>query len=319
MIRRKRYAPLVLLVACGAVLAVPATAQTIVAGIDGWNTPNDGTTSVDVNLPPDFFCTGSPPVPQIVLKGEPLETDPPTALGNTDTVIERLADGADGGIVPLQVRALCLRAADAIRVECADGSFQTWDVTVSLDGPQPVTEITITQMDPSGGVFDGQVAVRALITFTLVGIDAAGQGGNTGEEPHIDEVAQGSTEVPQVPPEEAQVGDTRTVTDEIYFDSIATPWVFDVGGVEAVRYEGEILVAEGCGATPSLLLPGTSNFFPGWSTDSPPPEQLQKGLVSNSCACICKCVGPLCRLPAQELALLARHGIIPPCRSCTCL
>ena len=276
------------LVACAVLLALPAMAQdngVIRAGIDLWNTPNDGKTYVQVNLPKDFFCPGSAPVERVALTGEPLETDPPTALGNTDTVIHRLADGAPGSSIPIQVVALCLRGSDTLRVDCGEGNLTTWEVTATLDGEQPVSEIHVNQESEEGGTFDGEVMVYAKIDFT--------QTSGGGDE---------------IPPDEGRV---LTVTDKIAFSSSETPWVFDPG-VEGVRYEGEIAIGTSCGAAPVRFFPGTTNFHPGWGRGTPAQRDAKK------CKCQCKC-GSFCRLPVFEQALLAQHGVTPPCRQCTCL
>ena len=280
---------------CGVLLAASALAQdngVIRAGIDLWNTPSDGSTYVQVDLPKDFFCPGSAPVGKIFLRGEPLETDPPTALGDTDTIIQRLEDTAPGGSVPIQVQALCLKGADTLRIECEQG-LTTWEVSVSLDGEQPVSEIHIEQDTETGGFFDGEVHVNALIQFT-----------ETGQNADIE------------PPDERGItfqapGRVLEVSDQIAFASSKTPWVYDPG-VEGVRYESELAVGTSCGAAPVRFLPGTSNFHPGWGQGTQAQRDAKK------CKCHCKC-GSFCRLPVREQALLAQHGVTPPCRRCTCL
>lgn len=309
MMQRKAIFPV--FAVCAILVAAPLVAQeeVIQAGIDGWHTPNDGSTFITVNLPQGFFCPGSAPVGQIALKGEPLETDPPVALGDTDTVVQRLNDTTTGGKTQIQVQALCLKGADVLRVSCGDGSFQTWDVAVGLDGEQPITEILIEQVDDEGGVFNGTVDVNAVITFTQTSSELSQAAEDDDGEPRGDGGAVGGSSA--VKPGTGAVGETITVNDKVSFASVNTPWVFDPG-IEAVRYEGDIFVGEGCGAPPLRPLPGTSNFHPGWGQGT--PAQISK----SKCKCECKC-GRFCRLPVREQALLAQHGVIPPCRRCNCL
>ena len=297
--------PLLAALAVGlALVALPAAAQNggvIRSGIDAWHTPNDGSTFIQVNLPQDFFCPGSAPVDRITLKGEPIETDPPLALGDADTIIQRHNDAFPGQPIEIQVQALCLRGSDTLRVECGNGSTTYWDYSAGLDGEQPITEIfTQPNSDGTGGTFDGEVEVHALITFVQV----------------AQETAEGTRPVDEDPSKRVDIapvtGEARVVSDKIVFRSTQTPFVYDPG-VEAVRYEGaDLFVGTGCGSAPVRPVPGTSNFHPGWGTGT--PAQLDK----SKCICDCKC-GRFCRLPVREQALLAQHGVIPPCRRCNCL
>ncbi len=157
--------------AIAALLAAPLFAQkpAIAAGYDLWKTIGDGETFMDFAdnpIPAGFFFEGSEAFTgRVEFNGAPLATQPVNALGNTDTVVERLDTAVfnDAGMAVsrLRIKALSLVSIDPVVV---DGSL--WDVTVSLAETQPVTEITYYQRGEDSGVFHADLVVNVRLTFT---------------------------------------------------------------------------------------------------------------------------------------------------------
>ena len=143
----------------------PATAldQVLDSGLDIWITRGSATfISFDTDpLPADFFCSGSRPFAgKVGFKGVPVATLPEGALGDSDTILQRLDDAVfdENGIAVtrLQIRALQFVGKELLQNEC--GAFQ---VTVGLNGEQPITEMRIIRESPNGGRFEAEVAVNA--------------------------------------------------------------------------------------------------------------------------------------------------------------
>src|SRR6478736_3490696 len=95
---RKDFVSAVLISALCLVLAAPAFAadRVVRSGIDLATTRADGNTQYDFKktpIPAGFFCATSAPFDGIlVLKGSPIATATPRALGNTDVIVQRLDD-----------------------------------------------------------------------------------------------------------------------------------------------------------------------------------------------------------------------------------
>jgi hypothetical protein len=90
-------------------------------------------------------------------------------LGNTDTIVQRLA-GTDfpGGIgtVPLQLYALNLRTIRGIAPKANLINLRVIGGT-SLGVPEPIGEMTISQFSPAiGGQFSSSLPINALVTAT---------------------------------------------------------------------------------------------------------------------------------------------------------
>src|SRR3954454_11110532 len=83
----------ILLLLSGFATSVFAADRAIQNGIDVWSTAGDGSTFVDFAqnpIPAGFFCAGSAPfTAKVAFQGVPLMTDN-KALGNTDTIVQRL-------------------------------------------------------------------------------------------------------------------------------------------------------------------------------------------------------------------------------------
>ncbi|HUU83415.1 MAG TPA: hypothetical protein VM243_07925 [Phycisphaerae bacterium] len=175
---RQFAGPLVLLTACTLATA-PATAQTIVpAGTDIWSTPEGfaGYDFYETPLPADFFGPGSDPFDgAIEFEGlPPLVTDPPGALGNANTVVERRSDTTDLDLGPstvdIEIVALSLVSTEPITVTQNGGQDpELWHVEVCLSDTIPTLgTMTITKTHPDGGTFDSDFPVIPLFTFTRV-------------------------------------------------------------------------------------------------------------------------------------------------------
>ncbi len=157
-----------------ALVTVPAVADDVVLnGADLWQTASAGSTFTsfgDDPLPAGFFCAGSPAYDgKINLRGEPLVTKPAGVLGGADTIVQRLDDTTfdiDGNAsTRIQLLALSLVGEETIDVGCD----QAFDVSVSLAGEQPMTEMTITRLNEAGGTYVAPLALDVRMTFSPAG------------------------------------------------------------------------------------------------------------------------------------------------------
>jgi hypothetical protein len=167
------------------VFASAASAQIVViSGDDSWQTPPPGlggsvetfiAFGVGTNppLPAGFFGPGSDPfVGKVLFRGAPLDTLPPGALGDADTIVRRLGDCGLPGIgaqctVPIEIVALHLVSVKPIVVTFGGGSPQLWDVELCLSGvaTQPQGQMTIRLDCPDGGTFDSFLPVVPKLVF----------------------------------------------------------------------------------------------------------------------------------------------------------
>lgn len=151
-------------------LTLPSFAGEVVySGIDLWRTPGDGGTHIDFAaqpIPRGFFCAGSQAFTgRIAFRGVPVATDTPNALGETDTIVERLDDAVFNrkgvAVTRVQVRALQFVGTAPVRTSCGD-----FDVRVTLNGRQPVTSMQIFREEEGGGRFLAPIHVNVKMTFT---------------------------------------------------------------------------------------------------------------------------------------------------------
>jgi hypothetical protein len=162
------------LVALVLLAGVPAFAadRVIANGIDPWVTVAGGKTFADFSsqpIPAGFFCALSEPFTgRINLRGRPLVTGEPGALGKADTIIQRLDDAVFNrrGVATtrIQIKALRLESEEPFKTAC--GPF---NVYLSLTGEQPITRMRIIRANVRGGRFEAPVAVNAKLTFRPVG------------------------------------------------------------------------------------------------------------------------------------------------------
>lgn len=215
------------------IVAAPALAadRVIQNGIDVWVTKGDGSTFVDFSrnpIPAGFFCASSAPFTgKVAFRGVPIVTGTPGALRNADTIVQRLDDAAfdkrEVATTRIQVRALSLKSIEPIRTAC--GSF---DLSVSLDGPQPTTRMRIVRDNENGGRFSAPLALNTKVTFTPVGRPNA---------------------------------ETFELAMPIRFP--ATPNVPWHSKTSAATFGGFVLVDTDGDRTPDTYLPGSSNFIAG--------------------------------------------------------
>lgn len=243
---------------CMAVLAaslslpVLAADRVIYNGIDAWITPGDGATSVDFSntpIPAGFFCQNSEPFTgRIALKGTPIATGVPGALGRTDTIVQRLDDASFSkkGVAEtrVQVRALSLQSIQPVKTAC--GLFTA---TVSLDGEQPITQMRIVRDSAKGGRFLAPLALNVKVSFRPVGQAAA--------EP-------------------------LEIRKSIRFPALSRRWVGPSEPV-ATRHEGFLLVDTDGDRNPDTYLPGASNFRAGGGATKALPCELTPGGSSYEC------------------------------------
>ncbi len=119
MARISRTGSVIRVLALLFLLPVPVFGQKVIpAGYDLWVTVGDGSTVVDFGkdpIPPGVFSEDSEAFTGLVrLRGEPLLTDPPGLLHDTDTIVERLHDAVpDGRPVTVRMTALSLVGASS--------------------------------------------------------------------------------------------------------------------------------------------------------------------------------------------------------------
>ena len=227
-------------------LALPAVSQTtlptIRKGVDLFETSATGGTQVDfasTPIPADFFCPGSAPFTgKVGLRGVPLSTAPVGVAGNTDTIVERLADavfpaGATTVTIPVVVRALRLTSTANVQILCPDeGKVTEWRVDSCLcGGLQPTTNLTLTVNQACGcGVANGTLRLNACLRFTRL---------DTGQT----------------------VG---PVSQALTLSVKNLPWCPNAGNGDRV-IASPFGVDTNCDGQADLQLPGTSNFHPGRS------------------------------------------------------
>jgi hypothetical protein len=169
---RKRILSAVLMVVLCLAVAAPAAAVNVIrSGIDLWTTKADGRTHWDFAgdaIPAGFFCANSAPFTGVLhLKGSPIATGKPGALGATDTIVQRLDDAVfnKSGVATtrIQLRALSLESMSPIKTSC--GLF---DVKASLAGDQPITRMRIFRDSPTSGSYIAPLALNVKLVFTPV-------------------------------------------------------------------------------------------------------------------------------------------------------
>jgi hypothetical protein len=129
-------------------------------GFDLWQTMPG--TAVDLTGMPGLMSN-----PIVPLTGVPLP-----GLGNTDTIVERLAGGDPtlGPImVPIELVALNLRSISPITVSGSNYDLKVISGTMMGEPPNPLGTITIAHEFLNGGTWTSTLPVNAKLTFTEVG------------------------------------------------------------------------------------------------------------------------------------------------------
>jgi hypothetical protein len=218
-------------------LAVPALAaeRTIYNGIDPWVTRGDGSTFADFSkapIPAGFFCNGSDPFTgRIVFRGAPLATGTPGALGNTDTIVQRLDDATFNkrGVATTRIQVRSLNFENVAPVKTSCGVFK---VRVTLDGEQPITIMSIIKDRPNGGRYLAPIGVNLKMVF----------------EPMF----------------RVRAGETLELTRSFLFPPDPRAEWSVKAGLGAVQHPGVVLADTDGDRNPDTYLPGTSNFAAGW-------------------------------------------------------
>ena len=225
-------------------LAMPAIAQegtsrpakpgaqvgTIYNGVDLWRTPSDGTSFMEFAenpIPAGFFCSGSEPFTgTIFFRGVPLATAPENAFDQADTVVQRLDDATFNakGVARtrIQFKALSLASIEPIETGC--GLF---NVSASLHGEQPTTEMKIVREHATGGHFVAPLELNVKLVFTPV----------NGEN-----------------------NESLEVFDKVRFPGISIPWTSKVPLKGSFGKPAFVRIDSDGDSLPDTFVPGTSNF-----------------------------------------------------------
>ncbi len=246
-------------------MALPAAATdpVIQNGIDLWVTGDEGRTFFDFSsdpIPAGFFCSGSAPFTgKVTFKGEPIATSPAGALGGADTIIQRLDDARFDrrGVAQTRVQMRALSFSSIKPIETACGAFQ---VSVSLDGQQPVTRMKIVRDHDRGGRYFAPISLRVRVTFTSLA-------GKSHERLEL----------------------SRSATFPILSNTF---WASRPGN-PSFSHEGVVLADTDSDGEPDTFLPGTSNFAPGWRFG---PTRAGEPVASPTQHCVdasegCHCMG----------------------------
>lgn len=223
-------------------IALPTFAadRVIQSGIDPWRTPGNGTTFVDFSkspIPAGFFCFKSAPFTgRVIFRGIPIVTGEPGALGKTDTIVHRLDDAVfdKNGVARtrVQIRALHLVSIEPIQTACG-----AYNVEVSLNGEQPITNMRIVRESENGGRFFAPIAVNSRLVFTPL--------------------RGGSSEILEI-------------TDNVRFPvNQGRSWADHFAPNQGVRRAGFVQVDTDNDRVPDTFLPGTSTNFAAGATSRP--------------------------------------------------
>lgn len=255
------------IVAFALLLAIPAVAadRVIANGVDLWRTPGDGTLFADFSkesIPAGFFCPGSAPFTgRIVMKGIPIASSQPGAVGNADTILQRLDNAAFNkkGVATtrLQMRAMQFEGVTPVKTAC--GEFKAF---VRLDGEQPITTMRIVRDNEKGGRFYAPISVNIKISFVPVGRE--------------------TTEVWEIrkqlrfPPARLQ------------------EWTGNRGTAGTPVVSGFIKVDTDSDGAPDTFVPGTSNFAAGVSANT---KLQQYRDIDSETGCHTQDEGQHCPIP----------------------
>jgi len=242
--------------------AVPAgAAESVQSGADLWQTTTGFTFTSFVNnpIPAGFFCAASKPFTGVVnMKGVPLATAPAGALADIDTIVRRLDavsfDAKGEGTTRIQLLALSLASVKPVDTGCG-----LYNVTASLAGEQPVTEMKIVRTSDSGGYYVAPLDLNVKVVFTPV----------------------------------SGKGESRELTNRISLGpGTESVWAYAKGAAAklAVRHEGTVRVDTDGDRVPDTLLPAASNFVAGVD---PAAVASDAALCEDqSCHCCWRCTDP---------------------------
>lgn len=267
-------------------LAAFANAQTVPAGDDLWIT--DSTSTYDtLALPAGYFGAGSQ-----AYNGTVNFVGDPSSGNRHDTKISRtkavsLATGS--GTTPLVVGELRLKSVAPITVRYDDGSSQQWDVYVTTSPTQASVGSMTISGNASGGGFDSTLDIIPKFSFVLV----SGLGPiEKGRE--VRNLDFGSPFVQKFLQEQARISRDRikkgigTETDEVMAAACQVePVPVDTNPKQQTPTTQVPTTTDAATPTASCGVRLKGNGTWGWNN------------------------GRFCPFPLSELALLARHGVIP--------
>lgn len=242
------------------VASVPALAvEAVQNGADLWHTATGFTFTsfADNPIPAGFFCEGSKPFRSTInLKGVSLATTPAGALGEIDTIVRRLDNASfnNAGEARTRIQLMALSLVSAKPVDTGCGLY---DVTASLAGEQPVTEMKILRTSDFGGFYVAPLDLRVKLVFTPV----SGQ------------------------------GERREVTNRITLGpGSRSVWAYAKGAAKAaVKRTGNVLVDTNGDHVPDTMMPASSNFVAGVSPAAGGDGSL---CADQSCHCATKSTDP---------------------------
>ncbi len=148
--------------------AASGVTSTIPAGYDLFVT-DPGTSfgfTGDFSVPAGFFDPASAPFSGTVdFRGEPIGEFGGHAVGDADTIVQRLEAAEPPATVPIEIVELNLASVEPITVQVGTG-MQLWDVHVDLSPARPSHgSMTITKTGEEGGTFSSQLLVLPRFTF----------------------------------------------------------------------------------------------------------------------------------------------------------
>lgn len=222
-----------------AAFAVPATAQTftVTAGVDLWQTANTGA-YIDFSnnpIPAGTFCPGSPAFAgQIPVKGRNLNAN--QNLGTTDTIIERTGDAIVTVNGPKVQTNIYMRVLSLV----ATNPFNTCGVAWTVDAytkpyAQPLSTLWIKATSTAGGTFDADLNVDGSVRFV------------------------------------SSLG-TVIIQDLVNLKTLNACWATNPRN--AIKATNPLKVDSDADGIQDTVLPGTTNFHPGWcgNTATPVPH-----------------------------------------------
>lgn len=221
----------------------PLAADSVIQrGTDVFTTMGNGKTFYDFAdnpIPAGFFCKSSKAFTgRVAFKGLPLATEPAGQLGGGDTVIERLDDAVfdSKGIARTRIKFRALSLVSIAPVKTGCGSFHVY---VSLAGQQRGTSMKILRTQEGGGTFAAPLAVDVRMSF-----------------------------IPVKPTQKA--ARKLELVGKFTFPGNPVPWSF--AKEEMSKRIAETVIDTNGDQTPDTLVPGTSNFLPGWD----PKQSMNK-------------------------------------------
>jgi hypothetical protein len=224
---------------------IPDECEFVFAGLHLWTTPPGGTTYQDFAsepIPPGFFGPGSDPFDGlIVLKGQPVPTDPPEGLGPADTVVQRLEDAyvpqpQTQDTVEIEIRALNLVGIEPITVTFSGQDAELWEVRACLSElPQPTGSMIIERTCSDGGTYQAALPVLPRFIFTRL---------SDQQQRVLDFGVAGR------PP--------------LDFASVRGKWVYQADPrLKVISTPAGVRVDASCTGSLGPPLPGSTNFVPG--------------------------------------------------------